>query len=299
MGCGLISQRAQAVEVHRPLPREPGRAAGARSGADDAGADASNAGRRGAAAAAAAAAGVAASGSGHGPGHEARSPQTRAAAGAAGSSGGSDVPRGRGQPGRRFVMGERVLLTSRLPGNRQDHAFCFECGVFFQLGGTSRTPQCTRCGSDFVQYLRGAGDQHWIGAEGTAGRDYSFDDQLDNSISASLDEAPMPKTPTAGTFLRSLPMLEMTEADVAERSKLATADPRCHCAICREAFILADRVRQLPCSHEFHESCIITWLQSNNTCPICRWKLPQAIEGEEDAEAVREESGAAPQACAT
>lgn len=181
---------------------------------------------------------------------------------------------------RRLIVGDRIVLTSRLPGNAADHAFCFECGVCFQLG-SARTPQCSRCGSTFVQYLRIAGSENWITADSAGGQAYAFDDQLDNSITASLDETPMQKRPTQGSFLRSLPSLQLTEDEVQVRSKLDAADPRKSCSICRDAFGLEDVLRRTPCGHEFHDGCIIPWLRSNNTCPICRYKMPEASESED------------------
>mmetsp|Transcript_43092 Transcript_43092/g.119184 ORF Transcript_43092/g.119184 Transcript_43092/m.119184 type:complete len:352 (+) Transcript_43092:75-1130(+) len=185
--------------------------------------------------------------------------------------------------GRRFIVGERVVMTSRLPGSVQDHAFCFECGAFFQLG-TLRSPQCSRCGSNFVQYLRGNGGEHWISAESSNAQGFAFDDQLDNSITASLDETPMQKKPTQGSFLKGLPAFQLSESEVQARSQLEAADPRRHCAICRDGFGTDDTLRRLPCAHEFHDSCIVLWLQGNNTCPICRCKMPEASDDEDDEE---------------
>lgn len=180
-------------------------------------------------------------------------------------------------------MGERVVLASRLPSYAQDHAFCFECGSFFQM--TSRTsPQCSRCGSSFVQFLRPPGHEHWIRADSVAGVHFSFDDQLDNSISASMDSTPPTKRPTQGAFLRGLPTLQLTELEVQARRKLDARDPKVACSICRDGFCVDDVVKHLPCSHEFHDSCIVPWLQSHSSCPICRFRLPEATEGEEAEE---------------
>jgi hypothetical protein len=46
------------------------------------------------------------------------------------------------------------------------------------------------------------------------------------------------------------------------------------CAVCLSQFEAGDRVRTLPCQHEFHSSCIDRWLlEMNRTCPCCRLDL--------------------------
>lgn len=43
------------------------------------------------------------------------------------------------------------------------------------------------------------------------------------------------------------------------------------CAVCLAQFEKGDRVRMLPCRHEFHAGCIDHWLlKENRTCPCCR-----------------------------
>ena len=43
------------------------------------------------------------------------------------------------------------------------------------------------------------------------------------------------------------------------------------CAVCLAQFEQGDRVRMLPCRHEFHAGCIDHWLlDENRTCPCCR-----------------------------
>lgn len=42
------------------------------------------------------------------------------------------------------------------------------------------------------------------------------------------------------------------------------------CSVCINEYIQGNKLRRLPCSHEFHIHCIDRWLSENNTCPICR-----------------------------
>ncbi|XP_070709188.1 E3 ubiquitin-protein ligase RNF6 isoform X2 [Pempheris klunzingeri] len=42
------------------------------------------------------------------------------------------------------------------------------------------------------------------------------------------------------------------------------------CSVCINDYAQGNKLRRLPCSHEFHIHCIDRWLSENNTCPICR-----------------------------
>jgi E3 ubiquitin-protein ligase RNF115/126 len=51
------------------------------------------------------------------------------------------------------------------------------------------------------------------------------------------------------------------------------------CAVCKDQFQLNTTdpdeqvVVTLPCKHPFHENCIVPWLASSGTCPVCRQVL--------------------------
>ena len=47
------------------------------------------------------------------------------------------------------------------------------------------------------------------------------------------------------------------------------------CAICNEDFRAGELVCELGCKHHYHRHCIIDWLERQNSCPVCRWKLPE------------------------
>ncbi|CAK9168889.1 unnamed protein product [Ilex paraguariensis] len=42
------------------------------------------------------------------------------------------------------------------------------------------------------------------------------------------------------------------------------------CPICLEEFLVGTAVGKTPCSHVFHRDCLLNWLSSNNSCPLCR-----------------------------
>ncbi|XP_019380662.1 PREDICTED: E3 ubiquitin-protein ligase RNF6 [Gavialis gangeticus] len=42
------------------------------------------------------------------------------------------------------------------------------------------------------------------------------------------------------------------------------------CSVCINEYVMGNKLRQLPCMHEFHIHCIDRWLSENSTCPICR-----------------------------
>ncbi|XP_060682727.1 E3 ubiquitin-protein ligase RNF6 isoform X2 [Hemiscyllium ocellatum] len=42
------------------------------------------------------------------------------------------------------------------------------------------------------------------------------------------------------------------------------------CSVCINDYAVGNKLRRLPCSHEFHIHCIDRWLSENSTCPICR-----------------------------
>ncbi|GFP87951.1 E3 ubiquitin-protein ligase ring1 [Phtheirospermum japonicum] len=46
------------------------------------------------------------------------------------------------------------------------------------------------------------------------------------------------------------------------------------CAVCKDSFIVGTVVNRLPCFHRFHPSCILPWLSTRNTCPLCRHEVP-------------------------
>ncbi|KZT08680.1 uncharacterized protein LAESUDRAFT_723587 [Laetiporus sulphureus 93-53] len=110
------------------------------------------------------------------------------------------------------------------------------------------------------------------GAENGRWGDYVFNQEaLDQIITQIMENsnanAPVPATEE---IMKNLPR-EILE----EGSPLLEKD----CAVCKEQFQLGTEdpdeqiIVTLPCKHPFHEPCIMPWLKSSGTCPVCRYQL--------------------------
>ncbi|XP_062072965.1 uncharacterized protein LOC133777414 [Humulus lupulus] len=73
--------------------------------------------------------------------------------------------------------------------------------------------------------------------------------------------------PREVSFVNSLPRVIINEEHEKQLDGLA-------CAICKDMLAIGVEVNQLPCKHLYHPSCILPWLRSRNSCPLCRYELP-------------------------
>ena len=46
------------------------------------------------------------------------------------------------------------------------------------------------------------------------------------------------------------------------------------CSICQEDMNAGQVVLKLVCRHAYHEACVRVWLETHNTCPLCRHQMP-------------------------
>ena len=50
------------------------------------------------------------------------------------------------------------------------------------------------------------------------------------------------------------------------------------CSICQDEVEEGQEVLKLHCRHVYHTTCVVSWLQSHNTCPLCRLQMPNDEE---------------------
>ncbi|ONK69404.1 uncharacterized protein A4U43_C05F22500 [Asparagus officinalis] len=70
--------------------------------------------------------------------------------------------------------------------------------------------------------------------------------------------------PAAKLVVESLPSVFLTKDHVEING----------CAVCKDEISAEEKAKMLPCSHCYHEECILPWLKMRNTCPLCRFELP-------------------------
>ncbi|KAK1234880.1 hypothetical protein PQX77_001974 [Marasmius sp. AFHP31] len=102
--------------------------------------------------------------------------------------------------------------------------------------------------------------------------DYVFNQEALDQIITQLMENSNSSRPVPATedVIGNLPREVLTED-----SSMLEKD----CAVCKEQFKLGTEdpdeqvIVTLPCKHPFHEPCILPWLKSSGTCPVCRHQL--------------------------
>ncbi|KAF8808124.1 hypothetical protein BYT27DRAFT_7190236 [Phlegmacium glaucopus] len=113
---------------------------------------------------------------------------------------------------------------------------------------------------------------HGGGPENGRMGDYVFNQEaLDQVITQIMEHSNAHRpVPATEEIMQNLPREVLMEG-----SKTLEHD----CAVCKEQFVLETEdpdeqiVVTLPCNHPFHMPCILPWLKSSGTCPVCRHPL--------------------------
>ncbi|XP_039019033.1 E3 ubiquitin-protein ligase RLIM-like isoform X3 [Hibiscus syriacus] len=89
------------------------------------------------------------------------------------------------------------------------------------------------------------------------------------SLSLSMVSLPVPES-----VVDSFPLRRHEKVDAAQ-----TGDAIEQCYICLAEYDDGDKIRVLPCQHEFHMSCVDKWLKEiHGVCPLCRGDVRRGVE---------------------
>ena len=102
----------------------------------------------------------------------------------------------------------------------------------------------------------------------------NFLNVLIDLIRRNMEEAQRNKhPPTDKKTLNKLKKFSMSEKYCKKNDKGKLEFP--NCCICLNDVKKGEKTVLLPCGHMFHWKCCLTWLESNNTCPVCRFELKE------------------------
>nr|GEX71515.1 E3 ubiquitin-protein ligase At1g63170-like [Tanacetum cinerariifolium]GEX71524.1 E3 ubiquitin-protein ligase At1g63170-like [Tanacetum cinerariifolium] len=65
----------------------------------------------------------------------------------------------------------------------------------------------------------------------------------------------------------------MVECDTDAPVERALSEEDAECCICLCSYDDGTELRELPCCHHFHVTCIDKWLYINATCPLCKFNI--------------------------
>jgi len=114
-----------------------------------------------------------------------------------------------------------------------------------------------------LQQLVGGGQQHPFVMHNSGGAGLLDLDAFLTQFLNQMGENGGP-APASESRINAIPTVKITAAQARDSLQ---------CAICMDDFKANDEAKRLPCSHHFHEACILRWLRMHGTCPTCRVTL--------------------------
>mmetsp|Transcript_16322 Transcript_16322/g.37261 ORF Transcript_16322/g.37261 Transcript_16322/m.37261 type:complete len:412 (-) Transcript_16322:30-1265(-) len=104
--------------------------------------------------------------------------------------------------------------------------------------------------------------------EGMSHENNPDDPELREAIERSLAETegnPRLPPPASQKAMESLKTTRYA-GEMMQRQEAA-------CAVCSEEYKHGEDLLSMPCEHVFHKACLLPWLKSTNSCPVCRMTL--------------------------
>ncbi|KAK4267735.1 hypothetical protein QN277_024475 [Acacia crassicarpa] len=132
------------------------------------------------------------------------------------------------------------------------------------------------------EYNAGNGDQEsteiYHGVDSSNQQSFDYDNQ--HMINTTDDPESAEINHLLEESMQHLFIVSTTQEAIALLKKKKISDDKVkegQCSICLEDFVDrgdGDDALVLPCDHCFHNNCIVKWLNTGHTCPLCRFELP-------------------------
>ncbi|XP_043687489.1 E3 ubiquitin-protein ligase At1g12760-like isoform X1 [Telopea speciosissima] len=118
---------------------------------------------------------------------------------------------------------------------------------------------------------------------------YAVADQQEGASKEDIEQLPKYKFRKIGDYEKLSGEIQgpfggiMTECDAETPIEHVLSLEDAECCICLSAYDDGVELRELPCGHHFHCTCIDKWLYINATCPLCKYNiLKSGSQGREE-----------------
>lgn len=101
---------------------------------------------------------------------------------------------------------------------------------------------------------------------------FNEDAHMENIISYLMANDPNKygNPPASQEEVKKLRKVTVDEINKEEIRKMSSEHL---CSVCKDDYEMGQNLIQLPCTHLFHDDCILPWLKERNSCPTCRYEL--------------------------
>lgn len=155
-----------------------------------------------------------------------------------------------------FYVSSATGRDNSVDWNEQLSSPEYEGSVLGQIWRNRRVYSFTNYGrSELLPYVGDPGD--YLDGQ-------RFDELLEQLAETTSSRRGAP--PASVSFARNLPRFAISREHLKHES--------ISCPICKDFLLVGVEVNQLPCLHLYHPSCILPWLSTRNSCPLCRYELP-------------------------
>ena len=101
---------------------------------------------------------------------------------------------------------------------------------------------------------------------------YSDQDLVDLAQRISEQQNQQQNKKASKESVKKLPVLKIEQKHCKKGENGQNEAPTC--AVCCDNIQIGKKGMFMPCGHIYHQDCLEPWLQTNNTCPVCRYELP-------------------------
>eukprot|EP01041_Mallomonas_annulata_P005206 gene5206-10421_t len=169
--------------------------------------------------------------------------------------------------------------------------FCHSCRRIFAMSTAPIGMHCPYCQSSFLEEFGGRGSSRInardlrLGLSDEQARrlnnaatllqilEAQLREELSNLQNAFMEAEARKSQPLTRAMLDNLKSTNLNVDMLCDQPS---------CPICSEDYVLGEVVTKLPCTHVFHRTCVLPWLEMKRTCPICRFELTDSIPTMQD-----------------